>query len=212
MPRSRTFSAPWLGARESLRRRTPSPVIRPKPVAYDEELPSLIRLLREDARTNGQITKPGFHALAVHRFGVWRIHLRGVSRVVADLLYRAGYVFVRNVYGIELFYTTQVGRRFEIGHQGGIVIHPRSIIGDDCSIHQNVTLGAASDKDWERQAPVLGNGVALGAGVVVLGSVTIGDGARVGPNCVVLTDVPPGAVVFVAPPRMVLPRSARDSS
>src|SRR5262245_4351693 len=85
----------------------------------------LIRLLREDARTNGQITRPGFQAVAVHRFGVWRLHLRGLPRVVADLVYRTAHCFVRNVYGIELFYTTRVGRRLEIGHQGGIVIHPR---------------------------------------------------------------------------------------
>jgi len=165
-------------------------------------------LLCEDARTNGQVTKPGFHALAVHRFGVWRLQLRGLPRLAADLAYRIGYVFVRNVYGIELFYTTQIGRRFEIGHQGGIVIHPRSVIGDDCSIHQNVTLGAAKDQDWETQAPILRNGVALAAGVVVIGKVTIGEGARIGPNCVVTTNVPPGAIVFVAPPRMILPRSA----
>ena len=170
-------------------------------------LPGLVQLLREDARTNGRLTKPGFQALAVHRFGVWRLQLRGVPRLAADLLYRVGYVTVRNVYGIELFYTTRVGRRFEIGHQGGIVIHPHSVIGDDCSIHQNVTLGAASDDDWESQAPVLGNRVALGAGVVILGKVKIGDGARVGPNCVVTTNVPPGAIVFVSPPRMVLPPS-----
>jgi serine O-acetyltransferase len=166
-----------------------------------------VQLLHEDARANGQITKPGFQAMAVYRFGVYRLNLRGMPRLIADLLYRVGYMFVRNVYGIELFYTTRVGRRLEIGHQGGIVIHPRSTIGDDCSIHQNVTLGAASDHDWEAQAPVLGNGVALGAGVVVLGKVRIGDGARIGPNCVVTTNVPAGAIVFVTPPRMVLPNA-----
>ena len=141
------------------------------PVMVQPRLPGRCSCFVKMPEPTVDLRKPGFQALAVHRFGVWRLQLRGVPRLAADLLYRVGYVTVRNVYGIELFYTTRVGRRFEIGHQGGIVIHPRSVIGDDCSIHQNVTLGAASDDAWESQAPVLGNRVALGAGVVILGKV-----------------------------------------
>ena len=52
--------------------------------------------------------------------------------------------FVRNFYGIELYPTARIGRRFGIAHQHGIVIHKRAVIGDDCLIRQGVTIGAAA--------------------------------------------------------------------
>ena len=52
-------------------------------------------------------------------------------------------------------------------------------------------------------APVLGDGVEVGAGAVVIGKVTIGDGAMIGPNAVVMSDVPAGMTAFSAPARVV---------
>ena len=45
------------------------------------------------------------------------------------------------IYGIELPYSVSVGRRVVIEHQSGIVIHGASVIGDECIIRQNCTLG-----------------------------------------------------------------------
>ena len=88
-----------------------------------------------------------------------------------------------------------------IGHQSGIVIHTNATIGDDCIIRQNVTIGAVNVE--RNQAPTVGCHVELGAGCSILGGITVGDGARIGPHSVVMTDVPPGAMVFVNPPRVV---------
>ena len=108
--------------------------------------------------------------------------------------------YVRNHYGIELPLTASVGRRVLFGHQCGIVIHPYAIIGDECIIRHNVTIGGTT---WERgrETPTLGRGVSLGCGAVILGNITIGDRATIGPNTVVMTDVPADASVFVSPPR-----------
>ena len=175
----------------------------------DGHLIELARQVREDWVAHYRDwTTPGFRAVALHRFGVWitKNVRSGVLRAVLFALYRMAYRYVRNHYGIELYYTTVVGRRFVIGHQGGIVIHPRAEIGDDCLIRQNVTIGAASH-DRRREAPKLGQRVQVGSGAAILGNVTIGDDARIGPNAVVMNDVPAGATVFVPPYRIYLPQT-----
>ncbi len=81
----------------------------------------------------------------------------------------------RNVYGVEIPYTVEIGRRVVFEHQGGIVIHGKTRIGDDCIIRQSCTLGIRS-VDQPEAAPILEAGVELGAGAVVLGAVRIGAG------------------------------------
>lgn len=157
-------------------------------------------IIAEDYRNHGRDwTRPGFRALAVHRFGVWRM---GVGprwlRAPLSLLYRIGFRHCRNVYGIELPYSATVGRNVVIEHQGGIVVHGATVIGDGCIIRQNCTLGIRSLDDLEA-APILGRNVNVGAGAAILGRVTIGDGAAIGANAVVLRDVPAGALATGIP-------------
>ncbi|WP_375420743.1 serine O-acetyltransferase [uncultured Sphingomonas sp.] len=157
-------------------------------------------LIREDLRANGgDPTRAGFRTLAVYRFGVWRMSVRSkLLRWPLSMLYRRGFVHCRNVYGIELPYTTNVGRRVVIEHQGGIVIHGNVTIGDECIIRQNCTLGLRR-VDRPGDVPTLGARVNLGAGSVVLGAVTIGADAAIGANAVVLCDVPAGALAIGVP-------------
>ena len=60
---------------------------------------------------------------------------------------------VRNVYGIELYPTARIGRRFCIAHQHGIVIHKLAMIGDDCLVRQGVTIGAGGIRDDAARPP-----------------------------------------------------------
>ncbi len=161
---------------------------------------SLWGQIGEDLRAHGgDWTRPGFRAVAVHRFGVWRMGVRSkLLRAPLSLLYRALFRHCRNRYTIELPYSVRLGRRVVIEHQGGIVIHGASVIGDDCIIRQNCTLGLRR-LDALDEAPVLGNGVQLGAGAVLLGRIHVGDGAVIGANAVVLEDVPPGAIAIGVP-------------
>jgi serine O-acetyltransferase len=148
-------------------------------------------------------TLPGFQALAVHRFGVWVGGVRfRLFRSILSRLYKFLYVYVRNHYGIELPRTTKVGRRLTIGHQGGIVIHDSTRIGDDCIIRQNVTLGAASVETVEH-GPTLMNRVEVGCGAVIMGNIVIGDDVRIGPNAVVTMNIPAGSTVVASPPRII---------
>jgi serine O-acetyltransferase len=148
-------------------------------------------------------TRPGFRAVASHRFGVWRMTVKSkILRAPLSVIYRWMYRKCRNVYGIELPYTVQLGRRVIIEHQHGIVIHGASVIGDDCILRQGVTLGNRSLEKPD-EAPKLGNRVNVGAGAKILGAVVIGDDATIGANAVVVKDVPPGALAVGIPARNI---------
>jgi serine O-acetyltransferase len=178
-----------------------------------QDFRSLIAFIREDYRTHRRDwTLPGFQAIAVYRFGIWTrtVERPRLLRLLLRFLYGALFTFVRNVYGIELSDTAAVGRRLEIGHQGGIAIHFLAKIGDDCLIHQNVTLGAATTETIIR-APTLCDRVEIGCGAAVIGNVVIGADARIGPNAVVTMSIPPGSTVVATPPRLVSVRSVRTN-
>lgn len=172
-----------------------------------QRLSELWSVIGEDHRVHGRDwTRPGFRTLAVYRFGVWRMTIRNRwLRAIPNLLYKSAFRYCRNIYGIELPFTALVGRGVVIEHQGGIVIHGSSVIGDGSIIRQGCTLGIRS-VDQVSDAPILGRNVNVGAGAAILGKITIGDGAQIGANAVVLKDVPAhwvavGVPAIARPPR-----------
>lgn len=159
--------------------------------------------IREDYLTSGRAAlSAGFHAVATYRFGRWAATLPQPGRSVLILLYRVIHVFVRNVYGIEIPFSAEIGRRLHIAHQGGIVLNPHVRLGDDCLVRQNTTIGVGGPGG---RAPRIGDRVQIGAGAVLVGDITIGDDARIGPNAVVMSDVPDGASAFAPPARLLKP-------
>jgi len=167
----------------------------------------LWRLIAEDWVAHGRDwTKPGFRAVAVHRFGNWRNTIRWkLLRAPLSVLYRFLYRYVRNYYGIELHFTVKLGRRVVIEHQGCIVIHPFCQIDDECVIRQGVTLGIRDEDLDPMGVPKLGRRVSVGAGAKLLGDIHIGDDAKIGANAVVLRNVPAGATAVGIPARLILP-------
>lgn len=169
-----------------------------------DEYPNLWRLIKEDWIANGRDwTRPGFRALAVYRFGVWRMSIRRkVFRAPLSVIYRMLFRRARNVYGIEFPYSIQAGRSIVIEHQGGIVVHGAAVIGDGCIIRQGVTIG---NKDLKNPflAPKLGKRVNVGAGAKILGDIEIGDDVTIGANAVVLSSVPAGSLMVGIPARRV---------
>jgi serine O-acetyltransferase len=160
--------------------------------------------LHEDWVAHGRDwTKPGFRAVAAHRFGLWRMQVQPMLlRAPLSVLYRALYRKIRNGYGIDLPYTVQLGRRVVIEHQSGIIIHGCCHIGDDCILRQGVTLGNRY-LDRPLEAPILGARVNVGAGAKVLGGITLGDDVNIGANAVVLMDIPAGQTAVGIPARLL---------
>jgi len=164
----------------------------------------LFELIKEDWATHFKDWKQcGFRAVAVYRFGVWanRINNR-IVRAATMRIYWFFYRWIRNFYGIELLHTAKIGRRFLIGHQGGIVIHPNTIFGDDCLIRQGVTIGDTG-RGSDGRAPYMGDEVHIGVGAVVMGNIKIGSRVNIGPNAVVMANVPAGSTAFGNPVRII---------
>jgi serine acetyltransferase len=176
--------------------------------------PSTVRFwqqVKEDWEAHGRDwTLPGFRAVVVQRFGVWRMQVQPkLLRAPLSILYRSLYRKMRNSYGIELPYTVELGRRVIFEHQGAIVIHGYSHIGDDSVIRQGVTIGNRY-LDRPLEAPKLGKRVNVGAGAKILGNVTIGDDVNIGANAVVLSDIPSGQTAIGIPAKILKPKGSPD--
>lgn len=83
-------------------------------------------------------------------------------------------------------------------HANGVVMNGRVKGGRNVKIEHQVTIGAE-----DRQNPIIGDDVFIGAGAKIIGPVKIGDGARIGANAVVVHDVPPRTTVVGVPARPV---------
>ena len=171
-------------------------------------MPDFFEQIKSDWISHGRDwTRPGFRALAIYRFGVWRMTIRShLWRAALSLVYRILYRRARDVYGIEIPYTAKIGQKVVFEHQHGIVIHGASVIGDGCIIRQGVTLGIRS-LDRLDEAPILGSRVNVGAGAKLLGKIHIGDNVNIGANSVVLVDVEKNATVAGVPARVLRTRS-----
>jgi len=165
-------------------------------LAAPPEAMSLRALLREDfERYDRRVSLPGLHAIVVHRIGRRTLHARSATGRVVHGLAKLASVVVRNVYGIEVGFSVDVGRRVMFAHQGMIVVNASSRIGNDCLIRHGVTLGARNDRH-PYDAPQLRDRVEVGVNAVLVGRIVIGEDARIGPATMVFCDVPAGARVL----------------
>lgn len=163
----------------------------------------LLALLREDFRTHDRkFFEQGFWAVAVHRFGNWRMSVKPKPlRAPFSLLYEVLYKFVEWTCGISLPYTVPLGRRVRIWHHGGMILHAASI-GNDVQIRHNTTFGVVRTGE-DHQLPVIEDHADIGCGACVLGAVRVGRYAVIGANAVVLADVPDHAVAVGIPAKIV---------
>ena len=100
--------------------------------------------------------------------------------------------------GAEIYYSTQIGKGFNIQHGFGIVVGPRYSIGENFTIHQGVTLGQKNLNSPDEKI-VIGNNVTIFANAVVLGNINIGNNVRIGANSVLLHDAIDNGVYIGAP-------------
>ena len=116
----------------------------------------------------------------------------------------ARYVSQRGVRktGIEIHPGAQIGKGFFIDHGNGVIIGETTVIGDNVTLYQGVTLGGTGKEQGKRH-PTIGNNVMISAGAKVLGSFKIGDNSKIGAGSVVLEEVPPNSTVVGVPGRVV---------
>jgi serine O-acetyltransferase len=156
---------------------------------------------------------PGLHAVWTHRLThwFWNHRLRLLARLISQC--------ARLLTGIEIHPGATIGSGLFIDHGMGVVIGETTIVGNDVTIYQGVTLGGTGKQRGKRH-PTLRNNVVVGAGAQILGNITVGENCRVGAGSVVLSDVPdnstivgvPGHIIFQNGSRVVItdPKEIRD--
>src|SRR5580700_10150918 len=188
-------------------------------------MPHLPSLMREDvdavlerdpaakSRLEVYLCYSGLHAVWFYRINHWLwnqsffLPARWLSQVA------------RLLTGIEIHPGAQIGRRLFIDHGLGVVIGETSIIGDDVTLYQGVTLGGTG-KEVGKRHPTLLDRVVVGSGAKILGNITVGRNCRIGAGSVVLRNVPddstvvgvPGHIIFREGKRVVItdPKQIND--
>ncbi len=141
------------------------------------------------------LTYSGLHALIGHRMA------HTLHNLKVPFLPRMIMSWVRWLTGIEIHPAAKIGRRFFVDHGMGVVIGETTVIGNDVTLFQGVTLGGTGKEQGKRH-PTLGNNIVVGAGSKVLGNITIGDHSMIGANAVVIRSVPKHSTVVGVPGRV----------
>ena len=139
---------------------------------------------------------PSFKAIMRHRVAHW--------------LFEHKHYFLARWYsqrtvrktGIEIHPGAKIGKGLFIDHGNGVIIGETTIIGDNVTLYQGVTLGGTGKEKGKRH-PTIGNNVMISAGAKVLGSFTVGENSKIGAGSVVLSEVPSNCTVVGVPGRVV---------
>lgn len=155
--------------------------------------------LREFTLANGAVD---ILAKELHKFGVMDLYRLSRSAYLAGFTEGANCIqtFIFNKYNCRVPYLATIGEGTRLGIGGiGTVIHPDSVIGRDCVIAQNVTLGGRVRGNG---TPIIGNNVFIAPGAKCFGG-QIGNNVVIGANAVVLDEIPDNCVVAGVPARII---------
>lgn len=147
----------------------------------------------------------------LHRFSVMDLYRISRSAYLEGFIDGAYCIqnFIFTKFNCRVPFLARIGEGTRLGIGGiGAVIHPDSIIGRDCVIGQNVTLGARARGNG---TPVIGNNVFVAPGAKCFGG-KIGSNVVIGANAVVLDEVPDNCVVAGVPARVISTDIAKYTS
>ncbi len=130
-----------------------------------------------------------------YRFSNW-LYRHGIP-LLPKFIWRIQYL----LYNCSVPGSCTIGKGTKFGYGGiAVVLHARTVIGENCMIGQGVTVGGKSG--WH-EVPIIGNNVIINAGAKIIGPVRIGDNVEIGVNSVVVKDVPSNCIVAGIPARIL---------
>ncbi len=138
----------------------------------------------------------GWQALQAHRMG-HRLWQMGRKDFAYFLQSRSSIISA-----VDIHPAARIGKGIMIDHGHDIVIGETSVIEDNVSLMQGVTLGGTGKELGDRH-PKIRQGVLIGAGAKILGNIEIGRCSRIAACSVVLHDVPPNTTVAGVPAKIV---------
>ena len=147
-------------------------------------------------------TYSGLHAIISHRIAhlLFKWHIPVLPRLISQLS--------RFFTGVEIHPGARIGKGFFIDHGMGVVIGETTIIGDNVTLYQGVTLGGTG-KERGKRHPTIGDNVVVSTGVKVLGNINIGNNVNIGANAVVIRSVPDDCTVVGVPGRIAKKKGVR---
>lgn len=131
---------------------------------------------------------------------------KGLFKLFARFKYRHFYGYNNN----NISWRTKIGKGLYLGHTGGRYINEKAVIGDNCNINHNVTIGQ-ENRGSRKGAPTIGNQVWLGAGCVIVGKINIGNNVLIAPNAFVNFDVPDNSIVIGNPGKIINKNNSTES-
>ena len=106
------------------------------------------------------------------------------------------------LYNSKVPYQAEIGKGTRLGYGGiGVVIHNKAIIGRNCMIAQQVTVGGGNNR--YPGIPIIGDNVNICKGSIIYGGITIGNNVVIGANAVVNKSVPDNAIVAGVPAKVL---------
>ncbi|GAB1858549.1 hypothetical protein MHTCC0001_33880 [Flavobacteriaceae bacterium MHTCC 0001] len=165
---------------------------------------SLLQLIQSDiAKANNSAQTFGILKLLVHFF--FSRFIRTI--ILVRLLKKRGVVSflssrVLRKRHIEIGKNVSIKKGFFLPHPWCVIIADGSILGENVSVGQYVTIGGNFKKavvhgnSSVQKLPVIGDRVIIGPGTVIGGPVTIGNDVIIGANAVVTHNVPSNSIVY----------------
>lgn len=109
--------------------------------------------------------------------------------------------FIKHYFSCDIHVETNIADTVLFAHNGlGCVVNKDSIIKDNCIIQHHVTIGKKNSEDM---APIINEGVYIGTGCLIIGSIEIGENAKIAAGAVVIDNVPPYSTVAGIPAKVV---------
>ncbi|MBL0687344.1 MAG: serine O-acetyltransferase [Sulfurospirillum sp.] len=166
-----------------------------QPIKNDPALNSKFELLFNYPGVWALVNYRFAHKLHVHNFKLFARIIMGITQFITN---------------IDIHPAAVIGRRVFFDHAFGLVVGETAIIGDDILIYQGVTLGGVNLNKGEKRHPTILSGTVIGAGVKILGDITIGHNCRIGSNSVVIKDIPNNTTAVGIPARAITTKKDKN--
>lgn len=120
-------------------------------------------------------------------------------------IYFLKFKLLQKYFGAAIPLTAKFGKNITFPHGlFGIFISKDAVIGDNCIIFHQVTIGRNDIKNSKKYGtPVIGNNLYIGCGAKIIGNVKIGNNVKIGANCVVTDDLPDNCTCVLGKNRII---------
>lgn len=107
-------------------------------------------------------------------------------------------IFLDWFLNVDIPFNTKIGKGCKLYHGHALVVFSDVIIGDNCVLRHSTTIGNKG-VGLEAKSPIIGDNCDIGAHVVIIGDIKVGNNVTIGAGSVVVKNISQGAVVVGNP-------------